>query len=62
MIALKPFGAFIQVYPSVEGLINKAQIKEYSKKYQKNLNLDDEIEVLIKKFDFENQKINLEIV
>ena len=62
VIALKPFGAFVQVYDSVEGLINKAQIKEYFKKYQKNLELDDEIEVLIKKFDFENQKINLEIV
>ena len=62
VIALKPFGAFVEVFPSVEGLINKAQIKDYFKKYQKNLELNDEIEVLIKKFDFENQKINLEIV
>ena len=47
---------------TIEGLINKAQIKEYFKKHQKNLELNDEIEVLIKRFDLENQKINLEIV
>ena len=60
--AIKPFGAFVEICPKIEGLINKAQIKEYFKKYQKNLEIDDEIEVLIKRFDVENQKINLEIV
>ena len=62
VIAIKPFGAFVEVYPKVEGLINKLQMKEYIKKYQKNIELNDEIEVLIKKFDGENQKITLEIV
>ena len=61
VIAIKPFGAFVEVYDKVEGLINKAQIKEYFKKYQKNIELNDEIEVLIKKFDADNQKITLEI-
>ena len=37
-------------------------MKEYIKKYQKNIELNDEIEVLVKKFDGENQKITLEIV
>lgn len=62
VIAIKPFGAFVEVYPKVEGLINKLQMKEYIKKYQKNIELNDEIEVLVKKFDGENQKITLEIV
>ena len=62
VIAIKPFGAFIEVYPKVEGLINKLQMKEYIKKYQKNIELNDEIEVQVKKFDGENQKITLEIV
>ena len=57
VIAIKPFGAFVEVYDKVEGLINKAQIKEYFKKYQKNIELNDEIEVLIKKFEADNQKI-----
>lgn len=60
--SLKTFGAFIEVYPSVEGLLTKIQMKDYFKKYQKELKLDDEIDVLIKKFDAINQKINLEIV
>ena len=62
VIAIKPFGAFVEVYPKVEGLINKLQMKEYIKKYQKNIELNDEIEVQVKKFDGENQKITLEIV
>ena len=59
---IKPFGAFIEVYPKVEGLLNKAQIEQYNEKYQKQLEENDEIEVLIKRFDEENQKINLEVV
>ncbi len=59
---IKPFGAFVEVYPKVEGLLNKAQIEQYNEKYQKQLEENDEIEVLIKRFDEENQKINLEVV
>lgn len=62
VIAIKPFGAFVEVYDKVEGLINKAQFKEYYKKYQKNIELNEEIEVLIKKFSPDNQKIILEVV
>ncbi|MBQ4646752.1 MAG: S1 RNA-binding domain-containing protein [Candidatus Gastranaerophilales bacterium] len=62
VIAIKPFGAFVEVFPKVEGLINKTQIKEYFKKYQKSVELNDKINVLIKKFDADNQKITLEIV
>lgn len=62
VIAIKPFGAFVEIFPKVEGLINKGQFKEYFKKYQKNIELNSEIEVLIKKFDADNQKITLEIV
>ena len=58
---IKPFGVFVEVYKNVEGLLNKAAIKEYVKKFQKDPELGDEFDVLIKKFDVENQKINLEI-
>jgi ribosomal protein S1 len=60
--SIKTFGAFIEVYPNVEGLLSKVQLKDYYKKYQKELALNDEIDVLIKKFDSLSQKINLEIV
>ena len=58
---IKPFGIFVEIYNNVEGLLNKAQIKEYVKKFQKDPALGDEFDVLVKKFDVENQKINLEI-
>lgn len=60
--AFKPFGVFVEIYPKVEGLISKVEAKEYYKKYKKDLNLNDEIEVLVKSFDAENQKITLEVV
>ena len=59
---IKPFGAFVEVYPKVEGLLNKAQIQQYCAKYNKELSENTIVEVMIKKFDVENQKINLEIV
>lgn len=59
---IKPFGAFIEIYPKVEGLVNNKQLKEYSEKYNKTLNLNDEIKVKITRFDAQNQKINLEII
>ena len=59
---IKPFGAFVEVYPKVEGLLNKIQIQQYCAKYNKELCENLEIDVLIKKFDVEDQKINLEIV
>lgn len=59
---IKPFGTFIEIYPNVEGLINNKQIKEYTEKYNKPLNLNDELEVKITRFDAQNQKINLEII
>ena len=58
---IKPFGVFIEVYPKVEGLLNRAQMQEYTKKYQKNFIENEKIEVIIKKFDADKQKINLEI-
>lgn len=59
---IKPFGAFVEVYPKVEGLLNKYQLQEYKKQNGKDLSEQDEIEVVIKKFDVENQKINLDLV
>ena len=58
---IKSFGIFVEVYKNVEGLLNKSQIKEYVKKFNKDPEIGDEFDVLIKKFDVENQKINLEI-
>ena len=62
VIALKPFGAFVEVFPKVEGLLSKAQCAQYLRKYEKEINLNDEIDVVIKKFDADNQKIVLDIV
>ncbi len=59
---IKPFGAFVEVYPKVEGLLNKYQLQEYKKHYNKDLLEQDEIDVVIKKFDVENQKINLDLI
>lgn len=59
---VKTFGIFVEVYPKVEGLVSKTEFKEFLKKYNKELNIGDEIEVLIKNFDAENQKIVLEVV
>jgi len=59
---IKPFGAFVEVYPMVEGLLNRNQIKQYYQKYGKELEENENIEVEIKRFDVENCKINLEIV
>lgn len=58
---IKPFGVFIEVYPKVEGLLNRAQMQEYIKKHQKNFIEDEKIEVIIKKFDADKQKIILEV-
>lgn len=59
---IKPFGAFVEIYPQVEGLLNRQQIKEYFNKHKKDIQENDEILVGIKKLDVENQKINLEVV
>ncbi len=59
---IKPFGVFIEIYPDVEGLINSKDIQKYYEKNQKELKTNDKVEVEIKKFDIENQKIILEIV
>ena len=59
---IKSFGAFIEVCENVEGLLNRKQMDEYFAKYQKELKEDEKIEVIIKKFNPDNQKINLEIV
>ncbi len=57
---VKSFGAFVEVYPKVEGLLSKYQLQEYKKKNNKDLNEQDEIDVVIKKLDIDNQKINLD--
>lgn len=60
--AIKPFGAFVEVYPDVEGLINNKQIHQYCAKYNNEIKIDSLIDVEIVKYDFENQKIILKIV
>lgn len=60
--AIKTFGIFVEVYPKVEGLVGKAEFKEFLQKQETQLKVDDEIEVLIKSFDADNQKIVLKVV
>ncbi len=62
VVRIKPFGAFVEVYPKVEGLLNKHQLQEYKKKNNRDLAEQDIIDVIIKKFDIDNQKINLDLV
>ena len=62
VVRIKPFGAFVEVYPKVEGLLNKYQLQEYKNKNNKDLAEQDIIDVIIKKFDVDNQKINLDLV
>jgi ribosomal protein S1 len=59
---IKPFGAFIEVYPQVEGLLNKGQVQQFQNKTKQELKENDEIDVIINRFDAEAEKINLEIV
>ncbi len=56
---IKHFGAFVEVYPKVEGLLSKIQLKEYQNRFNKELQENDELDVVIKKLDYENEKINL---
>ena len=58
---IKPFGDFIEVYPQVEGLLNKAQVQQYYNKTKKVLEENQELDVLINRFDVQAEKINLEI-
>lgn len=60
--AIKPFGAFVEVYPDVEGLINNNQMQEYFNKYNCEINVGLTIDVEIKRFDIKNQKIILKII
>lgn len=59
---VKPFGVFVEVYPSVEGLLNKYQVADYKKATKENFYEGQELDVVIKKFDPEKQKIVLEVV
>ena len=59
---IKPFGAFVEIYPDVEGLINNKQIEEYQLKTNKTLEKDSVLQVEIKRFDAKEQKIILKIV
>ena len=58
---IKPFGIFVEVFPLVEGLLNKHQVQEYYKTGRDTLMEGDELDVIIKSFDPEEQKISLEI-
>ena len=59
---IKPFGAFVEIYPDVEGLINNRQIEEYQLKTNKTLEINSTLQVEIKRFDAKEQKIILKIV
>ncbi len=57
---IKPFGIFVEIHKGVEGLLNKAQAKAIQAKLQKPLEIGDNIELTVKKFDIENRKIIFE--
>ncbi len=55
------FGAFINIFPGVEALLPVAEIREGNVNPYEELNLNDEIEVIIKRFAPQERRIGLSI-
>lgn len=62
IIRLKHFGAFVEVYPSVEALLPQNDVVQYQNKTGSILSVGDDIEVTITKFNPDDKRIALSIV
>ncbi len=59
IIRLKHFGAFVEVYPCVEALLPQAELIQYQNEHDVILDIGDEIDTIILKFNPEDKRISL---
>jgi ribosomal protein S1 len=59
VIRIKPFGAFIEVYPGVEALLPYKELLDYQHKVGKTVQQGDEIETTVVRFFPEDRRISL---
>jgi len=59
VIRVKHFGAFIEIYPGVEALLPYKELVEYQNKTGKIVNVGEEIETIVLKFNAEDRRISL---
>ncbi|HSA06721.1 MAG TPA: S1 RNA-binding domain-containing protein [Candidatus Gastranaerophilales bacterium] len=59
VIRIKHFGAFVEVYPGVEALLPFKDLLEYQNKTNTTVQVGQEIETVILKFNIEDRRISL---
>lgn len=59
VIRIKHFGAFVEIYPGVEALLPYKELVEYQNKINKIVQVGDEIDTIILKFNPEDRRISL---
>ncbi len=59
IIRMKHFGAFVEVYPCVEALLPQAEVVQYQNEHDVILDVGDEIDTIILKFNPEDKRIAL---
>lgn len=61
IIRLKHFGAFVEVYPCVEALLPQTEVAQYQNEHGVILDVGDEIDAIILKFNPEDKRISLSV-
>lgn len=59
VIRVKPFGAFVEIYPGVEALLPFKELHEYQNKKGVTVQQGQEIETIVLKFNAEDRRISL---
>lgn len=59
VIRIKHFGAFVEIYPGVEALLPYKELVEYQNKTGKVVQVGEEIETIVLKFNAEDRRISL---
>lgn len=59
VIRIKHFGAFVEIYPGVEALLPYKELVEYQNKINKIIQVGDEIDTIILKFNADDRRISL---
>lgn len=59
VIRVKPFGAFVEIYPGVEALLPFKDLLEYQNKKGVTVQQGQEIETIVLKFNAEDRRISL---
>jgi ribosomal protein S1 len=58
---IKPFGAFVEVFPGVEALLPHSEVVQYQNKKGSILKVEDKIETYILKFNPTDKRISLSV-